>query len=229
MSASLDMIPEVPDRFYDHRRSSPQLADEDTVPIAGLWKVLWYRRRMIFCIVAAFLGCALLYGLVTPPLYKATAEIIVDPRDKQVVANDVNPSAAAPDGGIAQIESQSRVLESSEVLLRAIAATGLTGDPEFNARSATNGDDALGRATTLAALRKRLSVKRADKVFVIEVAVTARDPEKAARLANAITDAYLADQAAAKAQSGKRATEALSAGLNQQQARVQEAENKIQQ
>jgi len=100
------------------------------------------------------------------------------------VSNDINPSSVSPDGGIAQVESQVSVVQSGGVLLRAIAATHLEADPEFNGNSFLGG--ILGReaiesdlqARTLAALRKRLAVKRADKVLVIDVSVTSRDADK---------------------------------------------------
>jgi uncharacterized protein involved in exopolysaccharide biosynthesis len=155
-----------------------------------------------------------------------------------VVSNDINPSSVSPDGGIAQVESQVSVVQSGGVLLRAIAATNLEADPEFNGTSFSGGILALFgqpregiesdlQAKTLAALRKRLAVKRADKVLVIDVSVTSRDADKAARLANAIADAYLADQAQARADAGNQASSALTARLAELQGRVKDAENAV--
>ncbi|WP_204268607.1 hypothetical protein, partial [Enterobacter hormaechei] len=47
------------------------------------------------------------------------------------------------------------------------------------------------RQRALDNLRRRLAVKRADKVFVVDVIVTTRNPEKSARIVNAIARAYL--------------------------------------
>ena len=76
-------------------------------------------------------------------------------------------------------------------------------------------------------MRRRLAVKRADKVLVIDVSVTSRDADKAARLANAIADAYLADQAQARADAANQASGALTARLAELQARVKDAENAV--
>ena len=202
--------------------------------LADLWQILAHGRGIIAATAAVLVLATLAYCLLTPPLYNASAEIIIDPREKQVLTKDVNPSTVAPDGGIAQIDSQVRVLQSSSVLLRAIAALKLSDDPEYNGKSFLG--DLLGGASnpgsadnkTLAALKKRLSVKRADKVLVVEVIATAQSPDKAARIANAIADAYLADQAAAKEQSGKLATESLTSRLAEQRRKVELAENAIQ-
>jgi uncharacterized protein involved in exopolysaccharide biosynthesis len=211
---------------------------EGVVETTVLWRILWHRRRWIALSGAMFAIAALAYCLITPSLFTATAQIIVDPRDKQVVTNDVNPSSVSPDGGIAQVESQVSVVQSGGVLLRAIAATHLEADTEFNGTGFFGGIFALIgqpregiesdlQAKTLAALRKRLTVKRADKVLVIDVSVTSRDADKAARLANAIADAYLADQAQARADAGNQASSALTARLAELQARVKDAENAV--
>jgi uncharacterized protein involved in exopolysaccharide biosynthesis/Mrp family chromosome partitioning ATPase len=212
---------------------------DGTASVGELWRILWCRRKLIVGVaVAAFVG-TLIYCLITPPLYKAAAELIIDPRDRQVMVNEVNPSGIAPDGGITQVESQARVIASSSVLLRAIKATGLTADPEYNGSADPFGwltglfettpptsAEALV-AKTLAGLRKNLDVKRADKVFVVEVDVTSRSAEKAARIANAIADGYLVDQAATKQESGEEASAGLSARLDEQRRRVQEAADRV--
>jgi uncharacterized protein involved in exopolysaccharide biosynthesis len=211
---------------------------EGVVETTVLWRILWHRRKWIALSGAIFAIAALAYCLISPSLFTASAQIIVDPRDKQVVSNDINPSSVSPDGGIAQVESQVSVVQSGGVLLRAIAATNLEADPEFNGTSFSGGILALFgqpregiesdlQAKTLAALRKRLAVKRADKVLVIDVSVTSRDADKAARLANAIADAYLADQAQARADAGNQASSALTARLAELQGRVKDAENAV--
>ena len=88
-------------------------------------------------------------------------------------------------------------------------------------RSANSEEAVLTK--TLHALRDRLAVKRAEKVFVIEVVITANAPDKAARIANAIADAYLAEEAYAKTQATERASAALKARLAEQRARVEQA------
>ena len=77
------------------------------------------------------------------------------------------------------------------------------------------------------ALRRRVAVKRADKVLVVDVVVTAQNQDKAARLANAIADAYLVDQAEARSQAAREASESLTARLAEQRRRVEAAENAV--
>ncbi|TPK71988.1 lipopolysaccharide biosynthesis protein [Mesorhizobium sp. B2-4-18] len=209
-----------------------------TVELGDLKRILVRRRFLILATAALLTLGALLYGLFTPALYSSVAEIIVDPQDLQVVTNDVNPSRVPPDGGITMVESQVAVVQSSGVLLRAIAATNLTDDPEFNGQggllsrllggvlgSGSAETDKAGK--TLDALRRRLAVKRADKVLVLDVIVTAKSADKAAKLANAIAQAYLADQASARAKMATDASDSITARLDEQRKRVQRAENAV--
>ncbi|BAB49307.1 MULTISPECIES: GumC family protein [Mesorhizobium] len=209
-----------------------------TVELGDLKRIL-VRRRFLILLTAALLTLgALAYGLLTPALYSSVAEILIDPQDLQVVTNDVNPSRVPPDGGITMVESQVSVVQSTGVLLRAIEATNLTEDPEFNGQGGLLGrllGGVLGSGSaetdrtgkTLDALRRRLAVKRADKVLVLDVIVTAKSADKAAKLANAIAQAYLADQASARAKMATDASDSITARLEEQRKRVQQAENAV--
>ena len=209
-----------------------------TVELGDLKRILVRRRFLIIATAALLTLGALLYGLFTPALYSSVSEILIDPQDLQVVTNDVNPSRVPPDGGITMVESQVSVVQSTGVLLRAIQATNLTEDPEFNGQGGLLGrllgsvlgtgsaeTDSTGK--TLDALRRRLAVKRADKVLVLDVIVTAKSADKAAKLANAIAQAYLADQASARAKMATDASDSITARLEEQRKRVQQAENAV--
>ncbi|MER9303065.1 exopolysaccharide transport family protein [Mesorhizobium sp. M0293] len=229
MQSSLPMVPQQ----HSPDAGSARSYAASTVELGDLKRILVRRRFWIFGTVALLTLVTLLYGLFTPALYSSAAEILIDPQDLQVVTNDVNPSRISPDGGITQVESQVSVVQSTGVLMRAITATNLTQDPEFNGQGllsrllgsgSAEGDRS---AQTLDALRRRLAVKRADKVLVLDVIVTAKSADKAALLANAIAQAYLVDQASARAQMAKDASVAITARLDEQRKRVQQAENAV--
>ena len=216
-------------------------AVDTSAELGDLWRVLARRRRTIAATAALFTALALAYCLVARPLYTASSQLLIDPRDRQLVTNDLNGSAVAPDGGITQVESQVRVLQSSAVLLRAIARTGLASDPEFGgpatgvvARLSQGLSDLLLGAgdrdpetMALAALRRKLAVKRADKVFVVDIVVTTTGADKSARIANSIAESYLADQADARVQAARRASGELRARLDSLRSDVQAAEARL--
>ena len=217
---------------------------ETTAEFGDLWRILWRRKRIVFGTALLLALLALAYALLTPSLYTATAQILIDPRDRQVVSNDVNPGTLSPDGGIAQVESQVKVIESDAVLGRAVAQTGLETEPGFGAprnlwltrtvatlRALVSGPqperkvDAQGRA--LAQLRRKLAVKRADKVFVIDVIVTTEDPDLSAKIVNAIATAYLTDQTEARADAARRAAGDLRGRLDELRQAVNVADKKL--
>ncbi len=243
MRAEIAATPEIVPFAPAAARERPQPRARGEVEPALIGRVLWRRRRSIL-LAAAFAGLAALgYCLLATPQYTAVSEILVDPRDKQVVSNDVNPSSIAADGGVTQVESQGSVLQSSGVLLRAIAATHLENDPEFNGaglfsslsrlvsllRAPANPDEMAERlkARTLQTLRSHIAVKRAEKVLVLDLSVRARTPERAAQLANAISDAYLVDQADARAAASREASVDLTSRLGELQASLRKAETAV--
>ena len=182
-----------------------------------------------------------LLGLL-PPRYTSSIQILVDPSDLRVVENDVNARQPQADSGVSIAESQVRVIHSDNVLRRVIAKLHLDQDDEFvlpdGANPVTNWvKGALGMMPppasrdpiniALDTLQNRLSVRRAERTFVIDVAVQSRDPEKAARIANSIGDAYFAEEAAARTDTARRASDALAGRLASLKRDVEQAEGAV--
>ncbi len=220
---------------------APRAAGEVETALIG--RILWRRRKWIAAATVLALVGTLGYALLATPQYTAVTQILVDPRDKQVVGNDVNPSSIAADGGVTQVESQGSVLQSSGVLLRAIAATHLENDSEFNGSGLFGAltrvfslfgkaPDAAGeserlKSRALETLRKHMTVKRAEKVLVLDLAVRAKTAERAAEIANSVADAYLADQAEARAAAGRDASKSLAGRLGELHEKLKDAENAV--
>jgi polysaccharide biosynthesis transport protein len=168
-----------------------------------VWRVLWHRKWLVLGtgLLLALIG--LTYAVVAPRFYRATAQILIDPRDAQA-------GAASPDGG-ASIDGQMRFITSDAVLGRAVAQAGLQKEPGFGAPeqdslraaldrlSPTTTDSGAARlaeprARALEHLRRRLVVRRAGTTYMIDVAVTTPDPNLSARIVNAVAEAYVAVQ-----------------------------------
>lgn len=224
-------------------RAAPAAPGDGSIEFGEIFRILRARWKWIAGTTILLMGLAVTYGMLTPSLYTATTQIIVDPRDRQVVNNDVNPSALSPDGGIIQVESQASVVQSTGVLLAVIRKLNLTRDPDFNRPGLL--DQILGRGNetptgafgqplpsanetrALNTLRRMLSVQRPDKLLVIDVSITARSADKAALIANAIADAYMEDQTEARAQAARGASESLTARLDGLRERVKQAEDAV--
>ncbi len=200
---------------------------------------LWRGKTTILWTTAASLLLAVLFVLAVPHRYTAVTQILIDPTDLHAVGNDLTPTNQANDAAVLQVESQVRVLTSDSVLLRVVKAEALDRDPEFARppsplRSLMLSFGLGGEASAadpavaaLNALKRAVQVKRSERTYVVDVSVTSRDREKAARLANAIAQAYLAEQTDVRANAARQVSQSLSARLNELKNRVREAEDRV--
>lgn len=202
---------------------------------------LWRGRTAILCATAASLFLGGLFLLFAPRQFTAVTEILIEPMDLRAVANELTPSDQASDGVVFQVESQARVLTSDSVLRRVVKLEGLDRDPEFasgpsSLRKLADGlinwfglhEQAVTDRTLAAlnSLKRHVKVKRAERTYVVDVSVTSIDREKAARLANAIAQAYLAEQTDVRSTAARQVSQSLSARLKELQDRVREAEDR---
>jgi len=195
-------------------------------------------KKTIFWTTAASLLLMAVFILVVPHRYTATTQILIDPTDLRAVGSELSPTNQMSDVAVLQVESQVRVLTSDSVLRRVIKTEALDRDAEFAGRpsllrgligavglgSAAPADSTL---TALTALRRSLVVKRAERTYVVDVSVTSLYPEKAERIANAIAQAYLAEQTDVRSDAARQISQTLSARLNELKDRVREAEERV--
>lgn len=206
---------------------------------AWLFQTLWSRKGLIIAAALAGALLAALASLFIPPKYVSTAQLFIDPRDLRVLQNEVSPNAVGsdPTSITAYLESQARIIASDSIKARVIKSEGLDKDPEFGGEAAKTGLAWLlsgsssnssrdGLLYALAALDKSVTVRRGERTFVIDISVTSRDPDKAARIANALATAYLDDQASVRAEAAQRATGALTGRLEELRNRLRIAEEK---
>jgi uncharacterized protein involved in exopolysaccharide biosynthesis/Mrp family chromosome partitioning ATPase len=217
-------------------------APSGAIDLIAVLSSLWRGRRMIILAAAGMLVAVALFALFARPQYVATTELLIDPADLRVVENELTSGNQTNDAAVIQVESQVRVLTSENVLRRVIAKEQLDQDPEFARKPSAlrllgrsllpaiginqtswNDDPTL---LALNELQRHLRVRRAERTYVVDVTVASDRPEKSARIANAIADAYLAEQTAARAETARRVSESLSARLSELKDRVREAEER---
>ena len=202
-------------------------------------------RYWLAIVVLAIIGGILAYGAsrIMTPRFVSTAQIFVDPRGLQVFDNELTPRQQDSNTAINFVESQARIVTSQSVLSRVIDSERLTEDPEFNGQGGASwavgllksigmgrtAEESLEQRERLAlnALYDRVIVRRPERTFVIEVTVRAADPDKAARLANAVAHAYIDSQTAARADAARRATQSLTNRLDELRSRVRNAEERV--
>ena len=204
----------------------PQRASESGgVGLREIIETLRRRWRIIAITTAIVMALAALFILVSPTLYTASTQLLMDPRDRRILGTEVMASSTGADPTL--VESQLRIITSDAVLGRVVGALQLDRDPEF---AGSNGEEsaAVHRTRAILALRKKVTVSRAERTYVIDVSATARKPERAKVIADAVAGAYLEDQADANRLMTRRATEALTSRLSQLRASLRAAEEKAQ-
>ena len=150
----------------------PPAASIDVAPLAS---VLWRDKTTILWTTIASLLIAILFIVAVPHRYTATTQILIDPIDLHAVGSELTPANVANDAAVLQVESQVRVLTSDSVLRRVVKAEGLDRDPQFV------GSDGLDAPTAaLNTLKRSIQVKRAERTYVVDVSVTARESGTAA-------------------------------------------------
>jgi len=149
------------------------------------------------------LALALAYVVSKPPIYIATAQLMIEPAKRQLLWSDSNMVDLTVDN--AQVESQLEILRSEQTANDVIGQLKLADDPEF--RYARARSDYERHRVALSRFQDALSTRRIGQSYVIEIAFRSVDPEKAARIANAIVQAYIRDQLNSKAELARQATQ----------------------
>ncbi len=206
--------------------------------VRRLWRGLGFIVLSGLFMVAASVG---ILGMLTPD-YTSSIQVLIDPNDLKSVKDEVIERQNQADAGVSLAESQTRVIQSDSVLRRVIEKLGLNKDEEFIKPDSANPivgllKHALGMVPppasrnptniALDTLRTKLTVRRPERTFVIDVSVQSQDPQKAADIANGIGEAYFAEEAAARTDAARRVSDSLGAQLSRLRQDVEEAEGKV--
>jgi succinoglycan biosynthesis transport protein ExoP len=176
---------------------------------------------IIFFVVALGLGAGFIYLRVTPPVYTAHASLLIDPHGSPFVQQQ----GLLGDNPI-EVDSQMEIIKSKEVASSVIKNLKLMNDPEFRGSGGGLISDLLGSSAAkpqsesdamealIAAFSNGVAVGRTSG-RVIEISYSARDPNRAAEITNAIANAYINDQLEAKYEANRTASNWLQDRLNQ--------------
>jgi exopolysaccharide transport family protein len=210
--------------------------DEVEIDIGEIFQALRRRRWALGGCVLLITSVVLLVTFQLTPLYTATAEVLIDLRDHNVVDLDSVLSGLSSDAST--IESQIQVIRSHSLAIRVIETLHLDRDPEFNEalrepgmgavlqawlRGLAPGEAeetseeerlALEQTRLIEALSEARSVSRVGRrSYVISIAFTSERAAKASQLANTLAEFYLVEQLEAKFDATERATDWLNERL----------------
>lgn len=229
-----------------------QSAGDELVDLRQLWRI--FRRRLpVFAAVAfAVFALTVIVTMQMTPQYTATASVIIDSRQSQVV--DIEAVLTGVGSDAQALDTEVQLIQSRSLALAVIERLDLTADPEFNSQlrepsglgaitsavrnflsalvpsqAASPGVDDGQRTleSVTSAVLDRLSARRSGMTYVISIAFRSEDPAKAARIANAFADLYLLSQLEAKFDATERANTWLNERLDVLREEVRTAEQAV--
>jgi succinoglycan biosynthesis transport protein ExoP len=201
----------------------------------GLLQRQWI---LILGTTAVFLTIAVIYLIVTPPVFSARAIMIIDAKKEPSFQQQSAQSEAPVDTSF--VSSQVEILKSDNIASAVIKKLNLTNSPEFggdrsgsvNASPSTIAEEdkkvALRReANAVGGLVGRLTVNRVGLTYIIEIIYRSLDPDRAAQIANTVADTYITDQLNAKYEAARRAAVWLQDRINELHDQVAAAETAV--
>ena len=218
-------------------RGARREAGDASISVSSMIEELigFVRRQLRVLVIgpATALLLGLAYMLVTPSQYTATTTLLVDSSPLRVLQSQSQAPGNIPPDAL-QVASQVDIIESDNVALAVIRKLGLTQDPEFGGTSrglfsgaADPGSNEDKERLALETLASHRRVSRIERTYVLDVSFTSRNPVTAAKVANAIAEAYIDDQLEAKDQTRRRAGAWLQERISDLRAEVRAADRAV--
>lgn len=204
-----------------HNKEAAAPVQVDVADVVGI-----FRRGWFYVVAGTLIGVGAAVAVLSsmPPLYTANARIVFERSvAKYLQTNRVIDGPSVDDG---DTWGQVYIISSESNVLPVVQLLGLANDPEFNGAKDETSLKARVRGLVSEALQyvrrsdpalvpsdpeknavdsilRNLTVTRGDVPSLINVAFSSKDPVKAAKVADAIVDAYLNGNIAGKVNSTK--------------------------
>lgn len=178
---------------------------------------------LILFVTALAVVVSLIYLRVTPPTYTAQVKVLFGSPKAQFVQQQSMLAESPLD--VAQLESQIEIIKSKGIAASVINQTNLANS-DFNASAQplqkllgffrglfgtepAKRDDKTSSEVKdglIAAFQDKLLASRVGMSNVIEISFSSQSPQRAAQIANAVANTYIADQLNAKFEANRNAT-----------------------
>ncbi len=198
---------------------------DDTVDMATTMAILRRQWWVVALVTALFLGLAGVYAVVTPKTWRTSARVMLDPRDKQIVGIDVARPQQSVELG--WVETRVELVKSFGVLADVVKKEHLLDDAEIIGTGTI--PEVPDEKVSLAVrnLSEMLLVERPKENNLLDVTVTAKSPDKAARLAQAIAESFVARLVQQKVDQVEHAHQLLVKQVDVQRKNMLDAEAKV--
>ncbi len=210
------------------------------------------RWRLGFAVAGTVFAAIVLVSTLMTPQYLSTASVLAAPHGEQDEPSETNvPPPAQLFVDTNAIDTDAQILGSHQLAMEVAQKLDLKDDPEFlpppkatdalsplaflhALKESLHPPQVLPKTVTTeervtAALLKRMYIKRAGLTYVIDVGVRSKDSVKAARISNAIAQAFIAEDMIARATEARNMNDAIGPRLSQLAEEGQVADTAVQQ
>jgi uncharacterized protein involved in exopolysaccharide biosynthesis len=208
----------------------------DTGEYLKLHDILHFFKRNLLTIaapVAIALLAMTVYLMLTQPIYRADAQLLIDAKSPQFFREQLGEAYERLDSP--QIESQMAIIRSEQIALAVIRKMNLPAPSDVAASprdapgtGATNGQAHQELSRVVGAFQGGLRVRRLGPSYVIEVSYHSADPGKAFWIANATAEAYIDDQLTSRAKAARQGSQWLEERIDELRIQMNAAALKVQ-
>lgn len=202
-------------------------------------RILRRRIQIVARMVALGAALSLIISLVLTPQYRGEVILLLDQKQSKIL--DIGSPMASLAGDSAALRSEIDIITSRAVIDRVIKRLGLETDPEFSSQArawkkwlnpsnwfgAQKQADHKAEEERERAVQRKLNVANDGRSLSLYLSFESSDPEKAAKIANAVAEEYLVDQLEAKYEVTARANKWLSERLSNLRQQVETTERAV--
>jgi succinoglycan biosynthesis transport protein ExoP len=236
----------VPPSGYAPAPGYAPYAPPPAFQLADLFRLIDARRRLITRVALGVILCALATAIVLPTTWSSSSVVMLDSRKNNIT--DLTAVLSQLSSDPASMQNQLQLLQSRELAAEVITRLKLDEDPEFNPAIAqpsllqlvgmmgsllnprtwfdtdTAVTGTVNRDRIIDTFLKHVSANAEGLSTTITITATARDPNKAALIANTLADSYVKAQVATKVTATTATTGWLNTRLSDlaQQLQIQE-------
>lgn len=217
------------------------LADESGPDLRRYWQAIISRKWMILGLTAAITAVAIVVVSSLPSRYEATSTLMFELDQANLVS--VEELYEAGNQRREYILTQTELLQSRDLAERVITRLDLLNHAEFDPKLGqgssglwswlpfAGSDEQVGASVdrsrmeqVTTAFLKRLSVLPKRNTHLVDITFSARSPQLAADVANAVGEEYIASQSEARAQFTNRASSWLNERLETVRVKLEQSE-----
>jgi polysaccharide export outer membrane protein len=236
-----DVSQDLPDDPHQGPDPWPQArpgngAHHSTQSLRELWEVLVRRQRLIGWVVGGLLLACLLYCLIAPNQYEASARVALRTSPVSALSLEAQEPFAAASilSAPVQQETLANVFRSDQLAWKVITGLKIYQTPGFMGRFASKFPDfrpdapaADAQEWLLERFQRRLRVQTLPRTLLIQIRFRSRDAALSASVVNALIRAYEEQETEARVQATRQAATWLESQLKESKARVDQDQQRL--